>query len=75
MVTIDEQQALAQVCDRLAERYPAVPPVDIRRAVDTAHRRLDGRPVRNYVPVLVERAARETLRAAEGPRAAVLTAH
>ena len=64
MQSIDETQALDQVCERLADRFPAVPAATVRLAVDAAHRKLDGRPVRSYVPVLVERAARETLASA-----------
>ncbi|MFC0451224.1 three-helix bundle dimerization domain-containing protein [Rhodococcus jostii] len=33
----------------------------INQAIDTAHRRFDGRPVRDFVPLLVERAAIRSL--------------
>lgn len=63
MQNIDEPQALAQVCDRLTERFPDLSTETVRAVIDRAHHQLDGRPVRNYVPVLVERAAREALAA------------
>lgn len=56
MVTMDEDQAIAHVQDRLIERYPDVHPGAVRRTVQDVHRRFDGR-VRNYVPILVEREA------------------
>ena len=61
MQNIDEPQALAQVTDRLAARFPDLALDTVRTVIEGEHRKLDGRPVRNYVPVLVERAAREEL--------------
>ena len=61
MQNIDEPQALAQVTDRLAARFPDLALDTVRTVIEGEHRKLDGRPVRNYVPVLVERAAREAL--------------
>lgn len=75
MQNIDEKQAVTQVCERLAERFPELPAPTIRLAVDQEHRKLDGRPVRDYVPVLVERAAREALATISGPGTKVLTSH
>src|SRR5450830_70463 len=56
MVTMDEDQAIAHVQDRLIERYPDVGPDVVRDAVQDVHHHFDGR-VRNYVPILVEREA------------------
>ena len=75
MQNIDEKQAVAQVCERLAERFPELPAPTIRLTVDQEHRKLDGRPVRDYVPVLVERAAREALATISGPGTKVLTSY
>jgi len=72
MQNIDETQALAQVFERLAELFPDVPVTAVRLAVEREHRKLDGRPVRNYVPVLVERAARDALASQGGARAKVM---
>ncbi|WP_344376446.1 three-helix bundle dimerization domain-containing protein [Agromyces tropicus] len=57
----DEQQAVEHVVDRLRERFPSVVDDRIRAVVDEEHHRFDGRPVRDFVPVLVERAARKRL--------------
>ena len=57
---IDEKQAVEHVYQRLTARFPGVDPATVRLAVEEALSSLDG-PVRNYVPVLVERAARERL--------------
>jgi len=71
MQNIDETQAVAQISERLAKRFPDVPLTTVRLTVDREHHKLDGRPVRNYVPVLVERAAREALATQRASRAKV----
>ncbi|TFC44366.1 hypothetical protein E3T26_01090 [Cryobacterium sp. TMT1-21] len=62
MSTDEELRAIAKVVDRLAERFPHIPRSSIERAVLEEHKALDGRPVREYVPVLVERGAKGRLR-------------
>ncbi|HEY8719410.1 three-helix bundle dimerization domain-containing protein [Pengzhenrongella sp.] len=61
MESIDELRELRLVCQRLAERFPDLPLTTVQLHVEREHRKLDGRPVRNFVPVLIERAAREAL--------------
>jgi len=56
----EELRALAGVQLRLQEHFPELDPDVIEAAVRVAHSRLDG-PVRNFVPVLVEHAARDRL--------------
>ncbi|MGW4339719.1 three-helix bundle dimerization domain-containing protein [Rhodococcus koreensis] len=56
-----EEQHLDAVRDRLARRFPDLDPDLVDRAIDLAHHRFDGRPVRDFVPLLVERAATVTL--------------
>ena len=58
----DEAQALVTVARRLTQRYPRCSVEDVESAVRTAHERLRGRPIRDFVPVLVERFAGEQLR-------------
>ena len=71
--TDEESRAVAKVVDRLAERFPNLPRASVERAVREAHDAFAGRPVRVYVPVLVERGAkarlREELAAASTPAA------
>jgi hypothetical protein len=66
---LDEAEALARVADRLAVRYPQTPPDTIRSLVRQTHRQFEGRPIRDYVPVLVERVVREHLDQASSRRA------
>ena len=55
-----EAQALAAVQSRLAERFPEASEEAVASAVGAAHAEMTG-PIRDYVPVLVERAARDRL--------------
>lgn len=58
MTNEPEVRALMAVVDRLAERFPEEPRSVIEKVVAEEHRVLDDGPIRDYVPVLVERAAR-----------------
>jgi len=60
MPKLDERQAVEQVTVRLSARFPNLPTTLVRTTVRDEHAKLDGR-VRDYVPVLVERAARQRL--------------
>jgi len=60
-IEADEQQAVTHVVARLLERFPSLTEDHIHAIVDEEHHRFDGRPVRDFVPVLVERAARKRL--------------
>lgn len=55
-----ERRALAEVQARLEERFPELHPDVIAAAVQLAHSELEG-PVRDFVPLLVEHAARDRL--------------
>ena len=55
-----EHRALAEVQARLEQRFPHLHPDVVAAAVTVAHQSLDG-PVRDFVPVLVEHAARDRL--------------
>ena len=57
MPKLDEGQAVEQVTVRLAARFPNLATTLVRSTVRDEHAKLDG-CVRDYVPVLVERAAR-----------------
>jgi hypothetical protein len=58
---IDEKRAVEQVCEWLTARFPDMALATVRLEVERAHSRFDGCPVRHYVPVLVERLARDRL--------------
>ncbi|TFC85279.1 hypothetical protein E3T28_06715 [Cryobacterium sinapicolor] len=58
----DELQAVEKVVDRLTERFPDVPRSRVERAVREEHEAFSGRPIRDFVPVLVEHGVKERLR-------------
>jgi hypothetical protein len=62
MSELDETQAIDQVVDRLAERFPSLERDHIADVVDEEHRQLDEGRVRDFVPVLVEKAAKKRLK-------------
>ncbi|RAX16753.1 hypothetical protein DC347_10720 [Pseudarthrobacter sp. AG30] len=57
----EELRALGHVVDRLADKYPTVPREHIEEIVQQEHRSLDTGRVRDYVPILVEHAAKDRL--------------
>lgn len=56
-----ESEAIALVVERLQVRFPQTPPDIIDRAVFEAHREFDDQPIRDFVPILVERQVRDQL--------------
>ena len=58
MIKEPEAGALMAVIDRLAERFPDRPRSAIEEIVAEEHELLDDGPIRDYVPVLVERASK-----------------
>ncbi|KQR94180.1 hypothetical protein M1742_24920 [Salmonella enterica subsp. enterica serovar Typhimurium] len=58
---VDETEPLADVVRRLHQRFPAIPTERVADAVMAAYYRFDGARIRDFIPVLVERAARNTL--------------
>jgi hypothetical protein len=57
----DEETRIADVRSRLAQRFPDLDPALVVSAVDEAHRGLAGATVRDFVPILVEKHARDVL--------------
>jgi hypothetical protein len=62
MNTEEEARAVDQVVDRLAARFPDVSRDRVAAIVGEEHLELEGNPIRDFVPVLVEHEARERLR-------------
>jgi hypothetical protein len=58
-----EDAALSRLVERLTERFPELPDEEIVRAVYGQYAEYEDSRVRDFVPVLVERAAREDLAA------------
>jgi hypothetical protein len=59
----DRSKSIADISDRLIQKHPSVQPDAIARTVELTYCQFDGRPIRDFVPVLVERAVNEDLRA------------
>jgi hypothetical protein len=60
-VDSNEWTAIQQLVSRLTESFPDVPPDMVTEVVHHNHARFDGRPVRDFVPLFVERGARREL--------------
>jgi hypothetical protein len=56
-----EQAALQQLIGRLVEQFPEVAEDEIVSAVHGRYADFDGSPVRDFIPVLVERSARQDI--------------
>ena len=61
MGVIEELRALDGVVDRLAEKFPDMSRDQIEDVVQQEHRSLDTGRVRDFIPLLVEHAARDRL--------------
>ena len=57
----EEGQALLHVAERLRARFPEVDSTTINQLVERFHRAYDGRPIREFIPIMVEREARDHL--------------
>ena len=60
-VGASEWSAIKQLVDRLRNSYPHVPADTVATVVHHTHAKFDGRPVRDFVPLFVERGAKEEL--------------
>jgi len=56
-----ENQAVGRIRERLQARYSDWAPADVTGIVDRATRRFASARIRDYVPLLVERIARDEL--------------
>ena len=61
MIELSEQQIMDQVAERLTGIYPDVPSDMISRFVHEQHARYEGRPIRDFIPLFVERHTRAEL--------------
>lgn len=57
-----EQRSVDEVIDRLGQRFPEVERDTISAIVAEEHEAFDGRPVRDFVPVLVEKRAKQRVK-------------
>lgn len=55
VVTAEEHRMIGQVVDRLLNQFPQVPPATVQDAVGSVHHQFDDAPIRDFVPLFVER--------------------
>ena len=61
VIELSEQTVIEQLVQRLTNRYPAISQSTVANVVRETHARFDGRPLRDYIPLLVERGAKSEL--------------
>ena len=59
---VDDEDTLRQVVDRLQEKYPDLPRAELEGVAREEYDSLSGRPVRDYLSILTERAAKKRLK-------------
>ncbi|OAN39845.1 three-helix bundle dimerization domain-containing protein [Mycolicibacterium iranicum] len=57
MIALSEQQIIDQLAERLAGAHGNVEPAQVARVVHEQYARFDGRPIRDFIPLFVERRA------------------
>ena len=63
-----ELQAVREVRDRLQRKFFHVQAAEVARTIDEVHHEFDGHPIRDFVPVVVERVAADRLGRVPGQR-------
>lgn len=61
MIELSEQTVIEQLVERLTSNYPTVSRETVATVVQENHARFDGHPLREYIPLFVERRARRDL--------------
>jgi hypothetical protein len=64
----EEGQAMSEVTRRLQAKFPDARPDVVDAVVQALHHEFDGDPIRDFVPVLVEREAVARLTLSTDPR-------
>jgi hypothetical protein len=59
----EEMRHVEALVERLTRKFPELPPSTIEETVTRVHGQLGDAPIRDYVPVLVEREAVDSLKA------------
>ena len=58
----DEDRAITEVVDRLAKQFPRVPADEVAQVVSQSRPEFENVPIRDFVPLFVERGAKARLR-------------
>ena len=61
MIELSEQTIIDALVVRLTHRYPTISESTVSSVVRDVHARYDGRPLRDFVPLFVERNAKREL--------------
>jgi hypothetical protein len=61
VIALSEQTIIDQVVVRLTNRYPTISETTVSAVVHDVHSKFEGRPLRDFVPLLVERHAKTEL--------------
>ena len=64
----NEADAISRIVRRLQQQFPELPVETVEKAVLGQYEQFEGRPVRDFVPILVERAAQDQLRTGDAAR-------
>ncbi|MCS5723295.1 hypothetical protein N1028_18225 [Herbiconiux sp. CPCC 203407] len=59
---LTDEDIIQQIVDRLQAKFPDTPRADIERAARAEFDDLAGRPVRDYLAILVERSTKKRLK-------------
>ncbi|MCU1405936.1 MAG: hypothetical protein JWQ43_2239 [Glaciihabitans sp.] len=68
---MDDEETIRQVIVRLTDKYPDAAPAEIESIARSEFEALAGRPVRDYLSILTERAAGKRLKKAAKANAKV----
>ncbi|WP_411720627.1 three-helix bundle dimerization domain-containing protein [Mycetocola sp.] len=60
--TVDDEETIQHVADALAAKYPDMARVELEAIVREEFGEIAGRPVRDYLSILTERAARKRIK-------------
>jgi hypothetical protein len=61
VIQLSEQQVIDDIAERLSGAFPTVAPDVVSEVVHEKHARFEGRPLRDYIPLFVERNAKREL--------------
>ena len=61
VIELSEQTVIEQIVNRLKSCYPAISESTVATVVHDVHARYEGRPLRDFVPLFVERNAKSAL--------------
>jgi hypothetical protein len=61
VIELSEQTVIDQIITRLTHRYPTISESTVSNVVHDVHARYEGRPLRDFVPLFVERNAKSAL--------------